>query len=64
MVNERIKKTLRIHNVPVWRLAELAGTSETTMFRRLRHELEPQEADRLIRLIEENARHGTEQSNV
>ena len=50
-VNKKVKQTMKQYGCPTWRLAELAGCSETTMFRRLRHELPDEAQNELINLI-------------
>ena len=53
--NKAIKQAMKKYQVPTWRLAELSGVSETTMFRRLRHEIDSKEKTRLLELIEKEA---------
>lgn len=54
-VNERVKQAQKMYQCPTWRLAELAGCSETTMFRRMRHEMPESVQDELIELIRNSA---------
>ena len=55
--NKVIKQAMKKNRVPTWRLADLYGVSETTMHRRLRHELPTEEKTRLLELIEKEATH-------
>lgn len=52
-VNERLEKARRKAGMPIWKMAELAGVSETTMYRKMRHEMPEEEQGRIIALIEE-----------
>ena len=51
--NQKIRMALKENKVPVWMLADRFGKSENTLFRMLRHELEPKEQDRIISMIVE-----------
>ena len=53
--NMKIRIKLLEHNKRLWWLADLLGTSEATISRRLRKELPEDEQDKIIQLIEEKA---------
>lgn len=55
MNNIRIRIKLLEHNKRLWWLADILGTSEATISRRLRKELPEEEQTRIIQLIEEKA---------
>ena len=55
--NKDIREARKKAGIPSWRLAELAGYSENTLYRRLRHELPAEEKTRLLELIEKEATH-------
>lgn len=54
--NFRIKQALRYHAVPVWKLADVYGKAESTMYRLFRHELPDSEQERIIQMIEKIAK--------
>ena len=51
-VNEDLKQAARNKGLPLWKLAQLAGISESTMTRHLRVPLPEGERLRLFELIE------------
>ena len=53
--NMRIRIKLLEHNKRLWWLADILGTSEATISRRLRKELPEDEQDQIVKLIEERA---------
>lgn len=55
MNNMRIRIKLMEYNKRLWWLADILGTSEATISRRLRKELPEEEQTRIIQLIEEKA---------
>ena len=55
MKNMRIRIKLLEKNKRLWWLADILGTSEATISRRLRKELPEEEQDQIIKLIEEKA---------
>ena len=55
MNNMKIRIKLLEHNKRIWWLAQIMGTSEATMSRRLRTELPEDEQNRIIKLIDEKA---------
>ena len=55
MNNMKIRIKLLEHNKRLWWLADLLGTSEATLSRRLRKELPEDEQDRISKLIDEKA---------
>ena len=55
MKNIRIRIKLMEHNKRLWWLADLLGTSEATISRRLRKELPEEEQEHICQLIEEKA---------
>ena len=63
MNNMKIRIKLLEHNKRIWWLADLLGTSEATLSRRLRKELPEEEQARIIQLIEEKAGDTDDKSN-
>ena len=55
MNNMKIRIKLLEHNKRLWWLADLLGTSEATLSRRLRKELPEDEQTRIAQLIDEKA---------
>lgn len=53
MKNEMIRKALKDAGMKQWELAEKMGVSEYTLSRKLRHELQFDERERIINLIRE-----------
>lgn len=53
--NEVIRKALKDFGVKQWELAEMLGTSEWTLSRKLRKELPQAEQERIIELIRNSA---------
>ena len=53
--NMKIRIKLLEHNKRLWWLAQILGTSESTITRRLRNELPEEEQLRIIQLIDEKA---------
>ena len=43
MANEDIKEALKKHNIKQWQLADMLGTSESVLSKKLRYELSDQE---------------------
>ena len=55
MNNMKIRIKLLEHNKRLWWLAQILGTSESTITRRLRNELPEEEQLRIVQLIDEKA---------
>ena len=51
----KIRIKLLEHNKRLWWLAQILGTSESTITRRLRNELPEEEQLRIVQLIDEKA---------
>lgn len=58
MTNSKIKEMLFKTGVKYYRLAQLMGISESTLYRKLREEFSKEERDKVIGLIKEEASHG------
>lgn len=61
--NAEIRQRAKAAGVRFWQLADALGVSEPTMTRKLRHELDQAEKDRLLEIINQIAQeenHGTE----
>ncbi|MBR6313404.1 MAG: hypothetical protein IKR49_02045 [Clostridia bacterium] len=56
MANLTIRKFAKEKNVPLWAVADALGISEPTMTRKLRHELEPEETEKILAVIGDIAR--------
>lgn len=52
MKNQKIRLRARGAGVPLWRIAEAMGISEPTFFRKLRHQLPPEEEEAILQIIE------------
>ena len=63
MNNMIIRIKLLEHNKRLWWLAQILGTSEATLSRRLRNELPEDEQIRIVDLIEEKAGENRDSSN-
>ena len=55
MANEEVKRTMRYYNYPAWKLADYLGCSTNTVYRRFQHELPPEEQQKIIDHIKEEA---------
>ena len=55
MACEKIKQAARMRNVPIWKIADKYGKAESTMYRLMRHELPPEEEERILSIIDEIA---------
>lgn len=51
--NDDLKKRAKANGVRLWQVAERCGWSEWTLSRKLRHELEPEERQKMLDAIEE-----------
>ena len=56
MTNLTIRNYAKEKNVPLWAVADALGISEPTMTRKLRHELEPEETEKILAVIGDIAR--------
>jgi len=56
MANIKIKESLKTNGVYQWQLADLMHVSESTIIKRLRHELPEDEQDRICDLIRQAAK--------
>ena len=52
MKNMKIRIELMEHNKRLWWLAQILGTSEPTLSRRMRNELPEEEQERICKLID------------
>ena len=59
MQNLLIRQTAKAKKVPLWAVADRMNISEPTMTRKLRHELPPEETEKILALIGELAREET-----
>ena len=51
--NEKVRKSARVANVPLWRVAHAIGVSEPTMTRWLRTPLHPERESKILKTIEQ-----------
>ncbi len=53
MENKAIKDAARIKGVKLWEVAERLGICDTTLSRKLRRQLQPEETKRVLAIIDE-----------
>lgn len=53
MANTTIRETARRKKIAQWQIADALGIHESKFARMLRHELEPEETERILAIIEE-----------
>ncbi|MBQ6592532.1 MAG: hypothetical protein IJH98_06545 [Solobacterium sp.] len=53
--NMPVRDCARIANVPMYKVADLMGISESTLTKKMRYEWPPEEQRRVIQLIEQYA---------
>lgn len=58
MKNLELRKAAKAAGIPLWRIADAIGVGESTMTRKLRHELPENEKKQLLNLIKQLAREG------
>lgn len=51
MKNQEIRMELKARNIPQWKLGELLGVSENTIYRKLRNELSVEEKQHILDVI-------------
>lgn len=49
--NETIRIAAKEHGVKLWQIAEEIGINDGNFSRKLRHELEPEETERILEII-------------
>lgn len=54
--NSMVRKKALIHEVPMYKLAELMGISESTLMKRMRSEWSKEDQRAAVKLIEEYAK--------
>ena len=54
--NEAIRTAAEKHGVKLWQIADALGMNDGNFSRKLRHELPPEETERIIALIDEIAK--------
>ena len=57
MKNQEIRMELKARNIPQWRLGELLGVSENTIYRKLRNELSVEEKQHILDVIRTGERY-------
>lgn len=57
MKNQEIRMELKARNIPQWRLGELLGVSENTIYRKLRNELSVEEKQHILEVIRTGESH-------
>lgn len=50
--NEEIRTQAKNKNIKHWQIADYLGISEATLTRKLRHDLSPEEKERVLKAIE------------
>lgn len=58
-MNEAITEARKAAGLKQWQLAELLGIREDTFSRKLRHNLAPEETDRILQIINEYQKEAT-----
>ena len=53
MANETIRTAARKKRVRLWEIADYLEVSDNTLFRRMRHELTPEEQQKILMIIDE-----------
>lgn len=53
MKNEDIRRKAGGYGIPLWMIAEKMKISDSSFSRKLRHELKPEEKERILNLIDE-----------
>lgn len=53
MANRRIRQLAKNFQVKLWRIADALGITDSTLSRKLRHELSEEETARIIAIINE-----------
>lgn len=56
MNNLTVRKAAKAKKVPLWAVADRMNISEPTMTRKLRHELPPEETEKILALIDKLAK--------
>lgn len=51
MANQEIRMELKERHIPQWKLGELLGVSENTIYRKLRNELSVEEKQHILDVI-------------
>lgn len=51
MANEELKRDLRKAGITLWQVADMLEVSESTMTRKMRHELPKEEYEKIIAMI-------------
>lgn len=54
--NLKLRTVMYIYDIPQWKLAEILGVSENTVWRKLREEMSEEDQDKIIRIIEASRR--------
>lgn len=54
--NSLIRETAKQKNVKLWQIADALGMNDGNFSRRLRHELPPEETERILALIDKLAK--------
>lgn len=57
MKNQEIRMELKARNIPQWKLGELLGVSENTIYRKLRNELSVEEKQHILDVIRTGEHH-------
>ena len=58
MMNEDVRKAIRISDMKQWQVAELVGVNEATFSRWLRYELPQDKKDRIMQVIRDHGKAG------
>lgn len=56
MANQEIRQAATVSGVRLWQIAERLGIADCNFSRKLRHELSPEERDRVLNIIQELSR--------
>lgn len=57
MKNQEIRMELKARNIPQWKLGELLGVSENTIYRKLRNELSIEDKQHILDVIRTGENH-------
>ena len=51
-MNEEIRAYARLHKVKLWQIAEALGITDSSLSRKMRHELEPEAKRKIMKLVD------------
>lgn len=57
--NLAVRQAAEKHNLFMYQIAQIMGTSESTLVKKMRHEWSQEEQERVIKLIEDSVKEGS-----